>query len=130
MSLALSFAESEVSSVVASEGSLYIRLSAASVERAATPGTNAPAAGYAIGVVLRLPDFRVREKSEPTFGRIRAGVLRVQEQSKRSCALPAQYSTPVELELAFANGASMLVSASAFSASFEGEPNFRESLAC
>ena len=130
MSLELSFAESEVSSVAASEGSLCIRLSAASVESAAAPGAMLPVAGYATGVLLRLPDFQVREKSEPTFGRIRSGALRVRERAERSCALPVRYNTPVELELAFANGASMLVSASAFSASFEGEPNFTESLAC
>ncbi len=130
MTLTLWFAESEVSSVVATQNSLCVRLSAASVESAATPGLNEAVVGYASGVLLRLPDFRVREKSEPTFGRIRAGVLRVQEQCKRSCTLPVECNTPVEFELTFANGASLLVSAAAFSAAFEGKPNFHESLAC
>ena len=130
MHLVLSFAESEVSSVTAGDHGLHIRLSAASVESVGVPGSGPAVAGYAIGVVLRLPGFQVLQRSEPTFRRIRSGALLAQGQSKASCALPVEYNMPVQLELVFANGASMLVSASAFGASFEGEPNFQESLAC
>lgn len=130
MALTLSLAESEVSAVIEVEQHLLVRLAAASVEHRPSPSSPSPTGGYATHVVLRLEGSRVRERVEPTFGRVRAGVLRADGQALHSCALPAEFDTPVELELAFANGASLRASARRLVVAFEGDPNFHESLSC
>lgn len=130
MALTLFLADSEVSSVTAAGPGLRVRLAAASVEREAAPPSTSATAGYCTGVVLRLDGVVVHERAEPAIGRVRAGVLRLDGRPVRSCALPAVFNAPVDLELAFANGASLRVSAQGLAVGFEGEADFHESLAC
>lgn len=121
--LVLRLADSEVSSVVASGRDLLVRLSAAHVESGGVPG-------FARGVVLTLQDGHAQHPGELAFGRLRDGVIRQSGQRASGCDLPSSWPGPAELDLEFANGTSLHVNASGLRVAFDGEPNFRESLAC
>jgi len=126
----LVLSESEVASVASIGQDFTIRFSAASL-RKAPGGTHERAlVGFGRGVVLELRAVRVIEESQPTFGRLAAGRLQVAGQWLSEVLLPFEAATQVQLELTFANRATLVVACTGVSVGFERQANFTESLAC
>ena len=124
-------ADSELAWVRPVGSTLMLRFSAAQVEcRAASPADR-PLIGYSLGVLMRLHDAAPwPPEGGALFGRVEGGVIRSGSDRWTGCPLPFASPAPVQLELVLARHGPWQVAASAFSVGFEGEPNFRESLAC
>lgn len=130
MQFTLFLADSEVSSVTRQGGALVIRLAAASVERSSPQPGPAPDTGYSQGVSLSLREAAVEAEASPLVGRVSQGALHVDGTSTPSTPIPFETSAPVRLELHLAHRSHVVASGRGLSVRFDGDANFRESLAC
>ena len=131
MLLQLLLVDSELAWVRQDGTTLTLRFSAAQAGRREASPTERPVIGHALGVLLHLQDATPPPAGiEALFGRVESGVIRSGADRWSGCPLPFASQAPVQLELVLARHDPWQVAASAISVGFEGEPNFRESLAC
>ena len=86
--------------------------------------------GYAQGVILDLHQVQVQHSDDFVAGRIAEGRFFQEGEPLRYIPLPAVRMQANRLELRFANGAVLQLTAQAWQCRFGGEPRFRESYAC
>lgn len=122
------FADTEVAAVESRVDGLHLRCAAAHVRRRDAAGTLL--AGWSRGVELRLSAPRVLEGPADCFGRVAHGRVRHGDRWSSTLALPGEQHGAVRLELAFANGASLVVEGSSLDCRHGGAPDFAESLFC
>ncbi|MDZ7921602.1 hypothetical protein [Rhodoferax sp.] len=94
------------------------------------PGDVATEWGYAQGVILDLHQAQVQHADDFAAGRIAEGRFFQEGEPLRFIPLPAVRMQANLLELRFANGAVLQLTAQAWQCRFGGEPRFRESYAC
>lgn len=130
MTLLLQLADSEVATATIVDGVLDLRFSAATVWREA--GTAPATLGYVRGVrlLLRTAPGEALPTLADCFGRLAQGRVGWQGQWLSRLPLPVTLGGPLELDLSFAGCGGLRLRATSLQAFVEGEPDFRESLAC
>lgn len=126
---ALLLADSEVAAVESADSSVWIRFSAAAVERR----TGDPAAasfGFSTGLQICVEGAAIRALTPPCIGRIAAGHVECSGQRLRSLTVGSVVPGPLRLELSLANQASLVVAGSGLRVIAAEGACFRESLAC
>ena len=118
--------DSEVRELVWRGADLCLHLSAACVCRT-DPATGAPEQGFLRGVTLILRGARTSSRLSDALGRLHA----VRWQGA-ACPvwLPCRHTEPLGLELQFANGTQLLLTAQALEAQVMAGARFFPSLAC
>lgn len=124
MSFALEFPDSEVRDVVADDGFVRLRFSAASVRNAAGER------GWLTSTVLALADAALAGDAPHAFGKIIEGRLRQDGAAVTRMPLPAKLAGNLELSLRFANGTSLTVRAAALTLAASRDAVFTEDLSC
>lgn len=123
--------ESEVSEAHQHADRVTLHLSAVTARAlGAQPGEAPSAWGYVQGVILDLHQAQVQQWDGFAAGRIAQGRLTQDGQPLLSIPLPVVRMVPNHLELRFANGAVLELTAQAWQCRFGGEARFRESYAC
>lgn len=132
--LQLDLADSEVAALDLSEDGrrLRLRFSAAALRRQA-PGEQA-VTGHGRHVWLDLTGIEpVATLPAGCFGRIVLGRVRLGGRWLTSLSLPGEWTEPpepIEVELRFGHGSELTLRARGLACGVDGEPDFRESLAC
>jgi hypothetical protein len=125
----LEFADSEVKALHAAGRELRVVFAAAFVRAPAAPG-HAPALGWLSGVELVFSDATADGPLDGAFGRIADGLWRRGAIAATRLPVPTELEGPLGLELHFANGARVSLSAGHLVARLPEAPRFVESLAC
>ncbi len=124
MSFALEFHDSEVRDVVADDGGVRVRFSAASVRGA--DGLR----GWLTSVALTLTGTLPAGGTPDAFGKITEGHLRQDGVAVTRLPVPARLAGELELSLRFANGSSLSVRAAALTLATAPDAVFTEDLSC
>ena len=131
----LHWADSEVARVVRDGVDVLVHLAAAQVVKVHDEpgGPGERAVGHVRHLVLRLPQAAL-ESNAPlgdAIGRLSHGRLkRGDHAAANGLAVPCQHAVRVQLSLAFANGTVLDITATGLQAGFQGDPDYRPSLAC
>lgn len=118
----LEFHDSEVRSSTLLAGTLTIAFSAACVQ--------AENAGYVQSLVLELTEAAVDGPLTGGIGRLLHGTLWVDGVALPAVRFPYTVSGRVRMELQFANGIHLAISATSLVCRLTGDPRFVESFAC
>jgi hypothetical protein len=118
----LEFHDSEVRSTTLLAGTLTVAFSAACV--------HADNAGYVQSLVLELTEAAVDGPLTDGIGRLLHGTLWVDGVALPAVRFPYTVSGRVRMELQFANGIHLAISAASLVCRLTGDPHFIESFAC
>lgn len=132
MSWSLTFDGSEVqASEALPEGSLRLRLSAASVHRAHGPSMKDGETGFLKPVDLLFLQAHWTGDLPLCMGALSEGVLRMAQGTSRArVALPGSVAGPLHAEFTFRSGAVLAIQAASFEAACPDEAHFMPSYAC
>jgi len=131
----LHWADSEVARVVRDGADVQVHLAAAQVVKLPDEpgGPGERAVGHVRHLVLQLPQATLDANAPlgDAIGRLSHGRLSLGDHaSATGLAVPCQHPVRVQLSLAFANGTALDITAAGLQAGFQGEPDYRPSLAC
>ncbi|WP_367849665.1 hypothetical protein [Rhodoferax sp. WC2427] len=120
----LAFHDSEVRSVVLRADALTLAFSAAFVQ------ADGAGAGYVQSLEIACTGATVDGPLADSVGRLSHGKLWVCGRVLPALPFPYAAPGPVRIELQFANGTRLVVSAATLACRFKGDPKFVESFAC
>lgn len=125
----LELADSEVRHLIWHGADLHVVFSAAAVSRR-DAATGELALGYWRGAALVLQAAQTAAPWTEAIGRLRAGRCLDAQAQRLALTLPGEHAAPVRLELNFAHGTSLLLSALGLAVQAAPDGAFFPSLAC
>lgn len=127
----LQFSDSELAHVqVQADGEVRLRLSAAALQRPATPPAHGRESGHGRGLLLVLSGGGACQPQPGWLGRVADGVLLADGQPLRTLPVPGRLQGRLVLSLDLANGEALRLEGTALALRFDGPPNFSPSMAC